>query len=277
MTNRKINLGKLINTRDLHGLKNKDGFTIKKDRLYRSDALCRISSDDMLYLKNEKNLKTIIDFRGKDELTSSSLDPLVSGINHYYLPVNEGIRNRGTRPHSVHSTNKDLDGMIDFFYYLDEKGDVTNSSEKLYREFVTHKIALENLSKFLNYVHDNDGLLIYHCSDGKDRTGIATMLILTILNYDLDTIFEDYLLTNENIIEKAKKRRKMLIDTGVDDEIILHSSDVMAGVLKNWLEAAIDEIDKRYGSRINFITEGLHFSKEKQENMRNNYLIKEEN
>lgn len=272
---RKIKIGSLINARDLHGLKNKNGYTIKKDRLYRSDALCRISLNDLERLEKEKNLKTIIDFRGKDELNENALDPINDDVKHYYLPVNEGIRNRGTRAHSEHCTNKDLDGMINFFYYLDEKGDVTYATEKMYKEFVTTPIALTNFSKFLDLVLKNDGLLIYHCSDGKDRTGIATMLILSILDYDLDTVFYDYLLTNENVKEKAIKRRKMLIDGGINNEILLHSSDIMAGVLKNWLEASIKEIELRYNSINNFITNELHFDKNKQELLKEKYLIKE--
>jgi protein-tyrosine phosphatase len=37
--------------------------------------------------------------------------------------------------------------------------------------------------------------LMFHCSAGKDRTGVAAALLLTILGVPRDTIIEDYLLT----------------------------------------------------------------------------------
>lgn len=39
--------------------------------------------------------------------------------------------------------------------------------------------------------------LVYHCSAGKDRTGMVSALILMALGVDDDTIARDYLLTNK--------------------------------------------------------------------------------
>lgn len=271
--NRKLNIGKLLNCRDLGGIKTKDGKVIKSNKLYRSDALFKVSKEDIYNLKNKYNLKTIIDFRGEDELSETTLDPIIDGVSHVYLPLNPGVRNRGTRPHDVHCLIKDLDGMINFFFYLDEKGDVTNSMCKIYHEFVTSPLAIKNLKVFLDYIVDNEGLLIYHCSDGKDRTGVTTMLILSILNVDLNDIINDYLLTNENVKEKAKARRKLMEENGVNDQIVLNSSDIIAGVKKRWLISTINEIENRYESIDNFITNILSLSKERQEEMRRKYLI----
>lgn len=273
MNDRNLHIGSLLNCRDLGGIRNKDGKVIKSNKLYRSDALFKASKDDVLLLKEKYDLKTIIDFRGEDEVSSSTMDPIIDGVNHIYLPLNPGVRNRGTRPHDVHCLIKDLDGMIDFFFYLDEKGDVTDSMCKIYHEFITSSLAIKNLRVFLDYIVDNDGLLIYHCSDGKDRTGVTTMLILSILNVDYNTIIDDYLLTNENVKEKAKQRRKLMEENGVNDETVLNSSDIIAGVKKRWLVSTMNEIEKRYDSIDNFLTNILGFSKERQEEMRRKYLI----
>ena len=229
MSFRKLNIGSLINARDLHGLKNRKGKTIKKNSLYRSDALFKISSEDMRRLKEENNLKEIIDFRGEDEINEHTVDPSVDGVKHIYLPLNNGIRNQVTREHKEHSDNKEVEGIINFFYYLDEKADITYATEKLYRQFVSNEIGVKNLSNFLNEVLSCDGLLIYHCTDGKDRTGVATYLLLKILDFDDETIFYDYLLTNENVVEKRKRGRELFLSCGIDNEIILNSSDIIAG------------------------------------------------
>ena len=272
MSFRKLNIGSLINARDLHGLKNRKGKTIKKNSLYRSDALFKISSEDMRRLKEENNLKEIIDFRGEDEINEHTVDPSVDGVKHIYLPLNNGIRNQVTREHKEHSDNKEVEGIINFFYYLDEKADITYATEKLYRQFVSNEIGVKNLSTFLNEVLSCDGLLIYHCTDGKDRTGVATYLLLKILDFDDETIFYDYLLTNENVVEKRKRRRELFLSCGIDNEIILNSSDIIAGVRENWLKAAVDEINNRYQGVDSYIENILGFSKEKREYMQEKYL-----
>lgn len=272
MSFRKLNIGSLINARDLHGLKNRKGKTIKKNSLYRSDALFKISSEDMRRLKEENNLKEIIDFRGEDEINEHTVDPSVDGVKHIYLPLNNGIRNQVTREHKEHSDNKEVEGIINFFYYLDEKADITYATEKLYRQFVSNEIGVKNLSNFLNEVLSCDGLLIYHCTDGKDRTGVATYLLLKILDFDDETIFYDYLLTNENVVEKRKRRRELFLSCGIDNEIILNSSDIIAGVRENWLKAAVDEINSRYQGVDSYIENILGFSKEKREYMQEKYL-----
>lgn len=272
MSFRKLNIGSLINARDLHGLKNRNGKTIKKNSLFRSDALFKISSEDMRRLKEENNLKEIIDFRGEDEINEHTVDPSVDGVKHIYLPLNNGIRNQVTREHKEHSDNKEVEGIINFFYYLDEKADITYATEKLYRQFVSNEIGVKNLSKFLNEVLSCDGLLIYHCTDGKDRTGVATYLLLKILDFDDETIFYDYLLTNENVVEKRKRRRELFLSCGIDNEIILNSSDIIAGVRENWLKAAVDEINSRYQGVDSYIENILGFSKEKREYMQEKYL-----
>ena len=177
-----------------------------------------------------------------------------------------------TREHKEHSDNKEVEGIINFFYYLDEKADITYATEKLYRQFVSNEIGVKNLSKFLNEVLSCDGLLIYHCTDGKDRTGVATYLLLKILDFDDETIFYDYLLTNENVVEKRKRRRELFLSCGIDNEIILNSSDIIAGVRENWLKAAVDEINKRYQGVDSYIENILGFSKEKREYMQEKYL-----
>ena len=272
MSFRKFNIGSLINARDLHGLKNRKGKTIKKNSLFRSDALFKISSEDMRRLKEENNLKEIIDFRGEDEINEHTVDPSVDGVKHIYLPLNNGIRNQVTREHKEHSDNKEVEGIINFFYYLDEKADITYATEKLYRQFVSNEIGVKNLSNFLNEVLSCDGLLIYHCTDGKDRTGVATYLLLKILDFDDETIFYDYLLTNENVVEKRKRRRELFLSCGIDNEIILNSSDIIAGVRENWLKAAVDEINNRYQGVDSYIENILGFSKEKREYMQEKYL-----
>ena len=54
---------------------------------------------------------------------------------------------------------------------------------------------------------------MFHCTDGKDRTGVATYIILSILNVSEEIILDDYLKTNKFTKDKL-------------DEIIIHVSNI---------------------------------------------------
>jgi protein-tyrosine phosphatase len=63
-----------------------------------------------------------------------------------------------------------------------------------YKEYVTENP--ETIKKIITEILESDQPVLYHCTAGKDRTGITTALILTILKFDKETIYNDYLLSN---------------------------------------------------------------------------------
>ena len=59
--------------------------------------------------------------------------------------------------------------------------------------------------------HDySRGAVLWHCTEGKDRCGITTALVLEMLGADRTAIMEDYLKTNEINLPKAESIREML-------------------------------------------------------------------
>ena len=54
---------------------------------------------------------------------------------------------------------------------------------------------------FKELLDADGGAVLWHCVSGKDRTGNATMLLLTVLGVDKETIIEDFLLTNLRLSE----------------------------------------------------------------------------
>ena len=69
-----------------------------------------------------------------------------------------------------------------------------------YIEMISYDDYVAKYKEFFKYLQDENSLpLSYHCSAGKDRTGVATMLILSALDVDKATIMKDYLLS-KNIL-----------------------------------------------------------------------------
>lgn len=94
-----------------------------------------------------------------------------------------------------------------------------------------------------------EGAVLYHCSAGKDRTGVATGLVLTALGVPRETVLADYALSNRYYrmdVSQAATRAptaEMRMFASLPPEVV----KVFQGVEPEYLEAVFQEIDRRYG------------------------------
>ena len=90
--------------------------------------------------------------------------------------------------------------------------------------------------------------LLFHCSAGKDRTGVAAALILLALGVSRQDVMEDYLLTNTcraaTRAELGEKFAAAMGNTPARDAVV----NLFTGVQRESLELALDAIDQRYPS-----------------------------
>lgn len=161
----KVPLKATRNTRDLAGIK-VDGGEFREGLLYRSGALCFLTREDVGVVQGLE-LATVIDLRtlkeirkdGKDR--SGVRDTLKDKTYYYAMHNSQGL------------------GQEAYHYYMRE-------NEELFRWFF-HFLAQEE-----NYP------ILFHCSAGKDRTGILTALLLESLGTPRSVITEDYLASQKN-------------------------------------------------------------------------------
>ena len=84
--------------------------------------------------------------------------------------------------------------------------------------------------------------LVFNCSAGKDRTGVAAALILSALGVPEATIIEDYLLSNSTYDRTASAASATLVK--LDPEIVA----AILGVDASYIRAALEAVDAEYGS-----------------------------
>ena len=114
--------------------------------------------------------------------------------------------------------------------------------EQMYIEFLQGKTGQENYrALFDDLLSLPEGQsLLFHCTQGKDRTGVAAMLILSALGADEDTIMRDYLLTNEFNAAKIAAQRKMLTQNGISadklDQYLIAMDQVNPVLMRNVLD-----------------------------------------
>ncbi len=265
-----------INTRDLGGYKRKDGRKIKEKRLIRSDALTRISDKDAKFLKEERNLRYDIDFRSQEEI-SAKPEIAIEGVKYLDFSVEESLTSLlpVEHPHEPFDIpDKNIAGIVSFIYHLDPNGDVTHARENTYCYFVSGELGRKGYRSFLHTLYNNkEGSCLFHCADGKDRCGVGTALLLSLLGMDREEIIKDYLLTNIFTKEKANYQTSYLRDIcKIKNETLINSVGILAGVRENFIRAAFDYIDKNYNGIDSYLHNEMQFTDERIKDRRDNYL-----
>ncbi len=100
--------------------------------------------------------------------------------------------------------------------------------------------------------------ILFHCTAGKDRTGWLTAILLTALGADRETVYADYLLTNERAAEGrgAEARAKLL---AILRQMVGDRQPIgpLIDVRREYLQAAFDEVETKYGSFDAYLRDGL--------------------
>ena len=238
------------NLRDLGGTINKEGKTIKDRCLFRSAYFNRASKEDTDTLYDKYNLHTIIDLRTFEEVKEK---PDLNGkINYIHMPVLEAFMDGVTHEENEEKKARNFPEM-----------------SQMYRLIVTGERQKENFRKILNFIMDNDfesGGLLWHCSEGKDRCGLVTTLVLMALDVDKETIVEDYLLTNKYNADKANSMYDYVLSKSGDEKLAQHIYNAFVADEK-YLNSAFEAMGDDY------LYEVLKLDKDKVKRFKEKVLI----
>lgn len=206
------------NTRDLGGYAAEDKKITRENVFLRSDNTNNLSESDIKQLKEKHNLKYVVDLRYDSEI-SSAPDKLngIDGITYYNIPL-----------YIPKEQMKELiKGNIDL-------GDA-------YIRSLDQKDTIKNI--FDTFASIDDGSLLFHCTNGKDRTGTAAALLLGLCGVSDDDIINNYSLTYE-LIKDSEAAKKGIEKYGTDT-IFRSSPEYMAKFLKH--------IKEQYGSTKHYL------------------------
>ncbi|MCR4741931.1 MAG: tyrosine-protein phosphatase [Treponema sp.] len=250
-------LARRRNFRDLGGIKSSDGRKIKHFMLIRGTTLRKLSPVVIELFKKMYKLHTIVDLRTKKEAEEKP-SVIPSDVSYFHLPILDealvGISHE-KRVHSLLSLS------------------MMPEMEELYVNMVRGK-ALDNTVEVLKFILTlplESFSVIFHCSAGKDRTGLIAALLLSFLGVDRRDIIQDYLLTN-----LITKRKAKLIYFGV---LISKHNHKIAKKLEHYyiakqeyIEYALKDLEKQFGSLDNFFNERLKFSAQEKEEIKSKFL-----
>ena len=181
------------NFRDLGGITLTNGFVIRDNMIFRSGELTNLSDSDKAEL-DKLGIDYIFDLRSDEEVIYKP-DYVPAGATYYNIAA---ARSRGKMVVQPDSVVKLIPVWLPSGF---SRGVFRLRFRHLYRKFPFDNPAYRKIFE----VMDEGKKFLFHCTAGKDRTGVASMLILLALGADLDTVKKDYMLSNFYRQESSKK------------------------------------------------------------------------
>lgn len=254
---------KLNNTRDLGGIRNRDGKTVRKNRLIRSGQLFFASKKDLETLE-DMNVRTVVDLRSSKEREEKP-NPLPKNCREILLPVFDETKHGITREESEKSAFENL--MSSF--RTSGKGGL-EYMKNTYRSFIEDSHSITQYANFLDILFSQEeGAVLYNCTAGKDRTGFASALILELLDVDEKTVRDDYLNTNIYLKTEVEQIMKMLKSRIGGYENVLYD---FFSAREEYLDCLYETAAEHFGSFAKMIEDGMGFGPEKKEKLKKMYL-----
>lgn len=255
-----LSLEKVRNPRDIGGYVGYQGRKVKMHRLIRSGKISNITSKDEKFLL-DYGLTKIIDLRSPLECHKMP-DSQIPGVEHLDISIAEDDNTNGGK--------KDLDKVF-ATYRKDQYAGFKMMCDR-YRSHVVKEHAQNSLHKILEVLaNTKEGAILYHCSEGKDRTGIVTVMILYILGVDMETIRQDYLYSNYMLDGYRAKRDRIIQEKG--GNLCLRANMRILGSVSNaFLDTSLIAIEKEFGGLDNYLREKIGLTPQLRDALRELYL-----
>lgn len=261
LNKQQIGITSIHNARQLGGYRIGDKH-IKDGLLLRTARLSGLSAEDSTLLADRYRVQCIYDFRGQEEsLTAPDVIPGSSRYMNLSISLDEG----GDRSAFKTDSEAEMIGMLlkyadnpmiqDLCAHMYDKILFEKSSQEVYRRFFADMVT----------VNPEDGAVLWHCTQGKDRAGCASALLLSALGAERELIMADFNLSKEYY-------DPYVATINIENETQSHVINTLISVNPVVFEEALDKIDERYGSLRNYLTECIGVTPEMMEILRERYL-----
>ena len=245
---RHVPLQGAANFRDLGGYTTTDGHHIKWKVLYRSADISKLTPADLDTLQ-ARHIWFDVDLRGVAE-SAQAPDRKNPGTDYILCPA--GSDSTNTMFQRLAGMRQGGDSLMLVFYAN------TTYLTPRYKPFFAKLLILP----------DTDAL-VFHCTAGKDRTGIAAALLLYALGVPYPTIEQDYVATNYYRMRENERSIGMMVNGyHLSEEV----ANAMMSAKAQYLATTFDAIRRQYGSVDRYLEEELGLTAEKRTALRKRFL-----
>ena len=234
-----------FNFRDIGGYLNQEGRRVKKGLYFRAGRQDRMTNKDLAQL-SDLNISTQIDLRKQEEVLDQGRGPLEDMGAKY---INISVIPEGG--------SEKLNKLV---------GD-TGISGKRYLGYL--EFGPTSWLRLFGILADEENLpVLLHCTAGKDRTGVSTAFLLSVLGVSRDIIEADYLLTN---LDTERQADFIESTVGYPEGYNREKMISIAGVPKDAMKDFLDGVESKWGSVIEYL-EKIGVTREQMDQVRLNFL-----
>ena len=258
----------IINARDLGGFIGLEGRPVRNGKLLRTAHLLDATDEDIRRLQNEYHLRRIFDFRSLGEAEFLP-DREVPGATHHLLPTIDLSAERLTEQPIPQEAFLDLERHIVNYSFYPE---VQAMAADMYPSLIRSEYSQLQYAAFLRLIVETpDGAVLWHCFQGKDRTGWGAAFILSALGVDREVIIEDFDRSNDAYRELVARLNNDIIARG-GGEPEMDVIQAFMGVSTKNFRRTLDLIDREFGGMIAYLQNQLLLSSDDIHLLRKRYL-----
>lgn len=213
----------LVNFRDLGGHETETGRFTRRGVVYRADGVQRCTPADVAQLEL-LGVARVVDLRtAYERLNDGSFDPRHPSIEYRHVPLLDDLSGLGEIAH-------DEPLVVSYLQMIHESGG--------------------RIVEAVNAVVGSPGPVVFHCTAGKDRTGVLAALLLRAVGVAQDVVIEDYAKSHaamDRLIAWYVANRPManapLLAAAADDD----RRRRLMGAEPQWMAKVLDVVERRHG------------------------------
>ena len=259
----------IVNARDLGGILAAGGRPIRPHRLIRTAHLHDASDADIERLRTEYNLCRIFDFRSLGEFEAAP-DREIEGVQHHLLPTIDMRAEQATGKPIPDEAFLELDRHIVNYSFYPE---VQMMAANMYPSLIRSEFSQLQYAAFLRLIIEapEDGGILSHCAQGKDRTGWGAAFLMFALGVEREVIIADFESSNIAYRPIVTRLNKDVIALGGGEAEMAVIQAFMGVSTPNFI-STLDLIDREFGGMTNYLHEILCLTHEDIQLLRRRYL-----
>lgn len=244
----------IVNARDLGGLVGAEGRLVRPQRILRTAHLHDATDADIERLQREYRLARVFDFRSLGEADFLP-DRDVPGATHHLLPTIDLSAEKLTEQPIPQDAFLDLETHIVNYAFYPE---VQQMAANMYPSLIRSEYSQLQYATFLRLIveTEDDRGVLWHCFQGKDRTGWGAAFLLSALGVSREQLIADFDASNDAYRELVERLYAQVEERGgaePEKDVIL----AFMGVSTPNFIRTLDLIDREFGGMMEYLQNQL--------------------
>ena len=243
-----------------------EGRHVQLGTVLRSGALSKLTQEDAQRLR-EMGLPLVIDLRMPDEVRKNP-DVPIPGVRYENIPLTQELNME--RMEALTERYRKSETESERTWYLSEYARI-DEVRRMYTNISVDRNSRKAIRRIFQRILEEKGTVLFHCTSGKDRTGIISALFLYALGCDKQDIIKDYNASALEFMALVESMKADLKEHGYGAELQAGVQTIL-GVVPEVIAAGFYYISSNYASDEALLMEAIGFDHAQLHKLRDKYL-----